>query len=375
VSLNDSIADRLVARGIYLGRFSAHLLELVAGYLDELQRDLIAQLARNPEITAFQSDRLQSLLDQVNQTISAGYGGMAAAVGEQLAGMAALEASWTISAINAAARLELATGQITPGMLRRIVDDTLIEGSPLADWWSRQDAALRDRFAAQVRLGIGSGESIDDIVRRVRGRSTGARVELLNPRDPDGPRRWGYEFSGGVMETTTRNARTLVRTAVQSVANQARVDSYRANADIIGGMVWVATLDLRTCLACAGRSGLEWTLGADNSAPKPVGHNFPVESCPLHAGCRCTFAPRVLSWREMGIDLDEEPAGTRASMDGQVPADLTFDEWLSGRSAEDVEAILGPGRAQLYREGNITLADLLDQRGRPVRLRDLREAA
>jgi hypothetical protein len=31
------------------------------------------------------------------------------------------------------------------------------------------------------------------------------------------------------------------------------------------------------------------------------------------------------TWRELGIDADEVPQTTRASMDGQVPAKQTFE--------------------------------------------------
>jgi hypothetical protein len=45
------------------------------------------------------------------------------------------------------------------------------------------------------------------------------------------------------------------------------------------------------------------------------------------------------------------PPGTRASMDGQVPADLTYADWLKKQSAARQDEILGPTRGKLFRSG------------------------
>lgn len=75
--------------------------------------------------------------------------------------------------------------------------------------------------------------------------------------------------------------------------------------------------------------------------------------------------------RELGIDVDEVKS-TRASMDGQVPASLNFETWLKGKSKAFQDEKLGPGRADLWRRGVITLSDLLDQWGNPLSLAQLK---
>ena len=59
-------------------------------------------------------------------------------------------------------------------------------------------------------------------------------------------------------------------------------------------------------------------------------------------------------------------------MDGQVAADLTFADFLKGKPASFADEMLGKGRAELWRDGKITLSKLLDQKGNPLTLAELR---
>jgi hypothetical protein len=99
-------------------------------------------------------------------------------------------------------------------------------------------------------------------------------------------------------------------------------------------------------------------------------------------GDRCTQVPVTKSWEELaeetGADtalarqLDEIPAGVRASMDGEASGTLTYEDWLAGQSQARQQDILGPGRYELWTKGKLTLAEMLDQRGNPMTLEQLR---
>jgi hypothetical protein len=58
-------------------------------------------------------------------------------------------------------------------------------------------------------------------------------------------------------------------------------------------------------------------------------------------------------------------------MDGQVPEDITFGAWLDKKGVTFQDKLLGKKRAQLWRDGKITLTQLVDFRGNPLTLSQL----
>ena len=64
--------------------------------------------------------------------------------------------------------------------------------------------------------------------------------------------------------------------------------------------------------------------------------------------------------------------GTRASFDGQVPSDLTYDQWLRRQPREFVEGVLGRTRARLYLDGNLSVTRFVDRSGDQYTLAELR---
>lgn len=91
----------------------------------------------------------------------------------------------------------------------------------------------------------------------------------------------------------------------------------------------------------------------------------------LHFSCRSVSVPVLKSWRELGLK-DPSPA-TRASMDGAVPAEMNYAEWLAKQPMERVEEILGPIRARLYKKGGLKLAQFSNDKGTLYTLDELRK--
>ena len=66
-------------------------------------------------------------------------------------------------------------------------------------------------------------------------------------------------------------------------------------------------------------------------------------------------------------------------MDGQVSAAMDYETWLRSKPEAFQREVLGPGRYDLWKNGvvgangrsPVSLADMVDQKGRPVRVREL----
>jgi hypothetical protein len=60
-------------------------------------------------------------------------------------------------------------------------------------------------------------------------------------------------------------------------------------------------------------------------------------------------------------------------MDGLVAQALTYEDWLKTKSEAFQKEVLGPGKWELWQKGQIRLRDLIDQRGRPLTLEELKQ--
>jgi hypothetical protein len=353
---NEVIADLFTRHAVDLLRLEAGERREIRRILADLERELVAQIARidptGVSRETYRQRRLQTLLEQVRDTIRASYRQASSVLRGELIELADIEGEFVTRAINDGVRFDLATANFTRAQLLALVDGVLVQGAPVAEWWSRQAGDTLQRFTDEMRAGIAQGQTNAQLIRRVRGGTQDGEPVV------------------GFMSVTRRHADSLVRSATQAVAERAKQATYEANDDIIGAVVWTSTLDSRTTLQCMVRDGLRYRL----RDKKPLGHDVPWLEGPgaLHWGCRSTSRPEVKSWRDLGFDVDDLPPQTRASMNGEVAADTTFEGWLSRRSQAEQDAALGAGRADLWRKGEITFRQLLDANGRELSLAQLR---
>lgn len=352
LSANEKLVDMFMERAIDLLRLEAGTRDKVLVFLAELERELVGLIAKidptgTPDNTR-QKKRLADLLAEVQGTIRGTYRDASTLLAREIREIIDNEATWTGNAINTATRASFVDAGLTRGFLQTLVSDVLIQGAASKDWWSRQAGGLADKFADQMRAGMALGEANGKLIERVRGK-TG---------------------QPGIMNLARSSAERLVRASVQAAANTAREATYDENADLISALEWSATLDTRTSPWCIVRDGLKYT----PKEHRPMGHTVPWLEGPgkIHWGCRSTSVPVLKSWRDLGIDEDEIPETTRASMDGQVPAAMTFEQWLRKQSTARQDTVLGAGKAQLWRDGKIQFRDLLDQNGRPLTTEELR---
>lgn len=346
VSANDALVDLYMERAIDLLRLEAGTRDRVVVLLHDLESEIAATLAKMNPASPLGS-RLHHLLDFVTASIRATYRLTNALMARELREVADIEAAWTQSALNISVRAEFAVANVTRGFLESLVGNLLIQGASSEEWWGRQAQGLADRFADEMRRGMALGETNAQLIERLRGPS-------------------------GLMQIARTSAERLVRASVQAAANGAREAMYDKNTDLIASLQWSATLDTRTSIWCLTRDKHLYSVDAAHE-PKDGGPPWLEGPGKLHWGCRSTSVPVLKSWRELGIDEDEVPETTRASMDGQVAADMSFEQWLRKQSVERQNLVLGDGKAALWRSGKISFRDLLDQNGRPLTTEQLRE--
>ena len=337
--LNEHIFDSTISLNLDLIRLDKNTQKEVIAILKKMERELIALLSID-DLTAFNKARLKQQLAEAKFVINQYYDEMAAA------NLAATSGVPLITATQTAGALSVATGDLVKGVgllpttayMESLAGNAIIQGATQKDWWKRQSADMTWRFNSAVRQGLVGSETNQQIVKRVRES----------------------------IDISKRNATTLVRTSVMTVANEARQSVYEDHADVIKSLIWSATLDARVCPECAVRDNKEWDL----LTKKPIGHSIPYRTPPIHHNDRCSILPRLKTFRELGIDIDEVPAGKRASMEGLVE-DQNWESFAKRKGDKFLDSVLGQGRAKLYREKKITFDQLLDSQGNELTLKDL----
>ncbi|MEI4473563.1 phage head morphogenesis protein [Frigidibacter sp. MR17.24] len=335
--VNETIFDAEVRHQVYLGRFSAGVARRIIALLNRTNDDLVKRLRELD--TEWTLARVDALLDAVREMNRGAYEELAAMLGREVESFAGYEAEFQARTIDRSlpVRLDVVTPareQVYAAAMARP-----FQGRLLREWMAGLEAGAAQRVRDAVRIGFVEGETVDQIVRRVRG--TRAR-----------------QYEDGILQISRRDAATIVRTAINHTANVARNATYEANGDLIKGIRWVSTLDGRTSAVCRARDGEVYPV---DKGPRP----------PAHHNCRSTTAPVTKSWRELGFDIDDLPPATRASMNGQVPGDQTYDGWLRRQSNEFQADVLGVEKAKLFRDG-MKLDRFVDRAGRELTLDELR---
>jgi SPP1 gp7 family putative phage head morphogenesis protein len=336
-SAQRKIADDLLAHNLDLLRLNASMRLDALKLLKALEKELTDRIKLGT-LTEYSKASADYLLASAKAVTEKYYADIAAMSEEALAGMSSVQANVVRAAladVGYGAALAPATHFATA------LTDVLIQGAPSATWWEKQAADVAFKFANTVRQGIVQGKTNGDIIREVRT----------------------------VMDVGRANAAALVQTSVQQVANSSLIETFKQNADVIKGMMQLSTLDSHTTDICMAYSGAEWDLDEE-----PIGDTkLPFDGGPpRHWNCRSVLVPITKSFAELGMDAPEMTASERASMDGPIAANTTFDSFLERKGTAFQDEMLGKGRAELWRNGTITLPQLLDLKGRPLTLAELK---
>ena len=351
-SVNNAIQEKIIEHSTYVERLKSNTVAKLVALLNRTEDDLIDQIRkRGAKISDKGFDtgpattkRLNDLLASTREINRAAYAQVSDSMVDELQELAKYEATWSHTLLTEAIPASIVTqlGVTRPDLrsLYSIVNARPFQGRLLKE----SLAGVEDNRAALVRdtirQGLVEGEPIDQITRRLKGTSRA-------------------KYADGLLDRSRREMQALTRTAVSHTMNTARDATYADNRDILKGLRWTSTLDGNTSPICQARDTKMYPV---NSGPRP----------PAHWNCRSTMTPITKSYRELGLDLDEVPRGDRASMDGYVPEDLNYGQWLGRKPAAFQDEVLGKSKGQLFRNGGLKLDKFVNRAGNEMNLAELK---
>jgi hypothetical protein len=179
----------------------------------------------------------------------------------------------------------------------------LSPGSPLhTSLVDQMGPATADLFEQQLLEGIALGynpRKIASIARRTLGQ----------------PLNW-----------TLRTSRTAQLWAYRESTRA----SYVANSDIVTGWIWHAELGPRTCASCIAQHGT---------------FHPNTETLNDHHNGRCAMVPQTVSWRALGIPIDDAPP-VAVPGDGQ--------RWFDAQPEAVQRQIMGGATHRAYKDGAVS---------------------
>lgn len=329
-STNEEILSALLRHQIYLERYKRGAVQVLRPILQQAQSEIeykISKLSNNS--TKAQLKATLREIKQINEDMNAE---LYDKMNSELQRLSKTESVFTAAALRAAipSVINLKIGVPSSQFLSRVVATQPFHGLVLDDWVKRIGTSATLKAKQQLFIGLAEGESVDKIVKR-------------------------FAFIG---DQTQNDLSMVVRTSVNAVTNQVKDAVYSENSDVIQQVQWRSTLDGRTSDICRARDGMVWDVDEDHPVP------------PAHPNCRSVIVPVVASLADLGLSGEWSPS-TRASMNGQVPDDLTYNDWLKTQSKEFVNETLGPTRASLYLNDGLTLDKFVDDVGHTLTLDQL----
>ena len=389
-----STPESLYRNAIDLNRYSNSVARRVINAYNDIILDSVNQLRAIDDLDeSFKAARLRSIIAQLKESLATWAGDSTELTAIELQGLAELQSEFVEEQLKKVlprgSRNIVRSVEISPQFAQSVVvtdptqinvvvlsDDLFaaVEGAPQTFSLTAAEGATitlpngqvvqkafrgiaedqAELFGQVVRQGLLTGETTDDIARRLKGKlrfgQTGSVRQIA--------------AAGGQATTVANNqVVALVRTSINQVANAASQQVYEANQDITKKYRYVATLDSRTSAICRALDGREFEYG---KGPKP----------PQHFNCRSTTVA-VIDYDN--LPFDPPPRGRRAAQGGMVPADQSYGQWLAKQSRSVQEQALGKSKVPYFNRLSAkygpkdAIAKLVRDDGSELTLQDLRK--
>lgn len=354
-SVAQTILDLSLRQRVQLAGWENGLVQDVIKLLDQADVELEGRITRAIEGKRSPAtiQRLKDLREELRAVNLQAYRAAGKHLTGELAELGARMGPATAGMLESALPFAYSFTRPSAQLLRSIITSQPFAGDLIGPHIDKLAGNRLQALVSTVDQGLVQGDSLSQILIRVRGRSIG-----------------GGRFRGGVLDAQRigRPAlESLVRTATQHVQTTAQQRLYEENADLVRGVMWVATLDHRTCLyfyagpkqrvpGCLVRDGKVWDYDSETGAYKPVGHSIPWSGGPgrAHWQDRCTGIPvfrNLDAFSRAGVDVGKLTKGERAAMGGPVPVTESYETWIRKQPREIQDLALGKRRAGALRDG------------------------
>jgi SPP1 gp7 family putative phage head morphogenesis protein len=339
-TVNNELQRQSIARAVDLERYKKGMLtrylNLLADSQDEVAVVMAGRLQKiidtGKDNGAYTTDRFKALMGSIDKKRNAVYAAIQEGVAVDIEDLMLDEIGFQSASLQSALPVSMSVASPPVAQLKAAVLSKPFEGRLLRDWYRSIELNEQNEIRRIIKNGIVQGQTMQQITARARN----------------------------LLDISGHHVSAITRTAVNHTTNRARREIGRANTDIIKGIKIVATLDSRTSPICRTNDGKVLSVETDYLPP-------------YHIGCRTTFVLLTKSYRELGLDIDEADEGTRASMDGQVPADMTYGKWLKTQPKEAVRDILGKKKADLFLKGDLDITKFTSRIGGELTLPELKK--
>lgn len=360
-----STPARLYKNAIDLNRYSNSVARRVINAYNDIIVNAVDQLRMIDDLAApVKAARLRSILAQLKESLDGWAGDATELTAIELQGIAELQSQFVTDELRKAMppgvlRSNINTVEISPQFAQSVVTTdptqlnvvtlsndlfaavngapqtfsltaaqgatiTLPNGQVVSKAFRGIATSQAEQFSQVVRNGLLTGETTPSIAKRLIGSlQFGEEAKTVGQIAAAG---------GQLTQVADNQIIALVRTSINQVANAASQQVYEGNQDITKKYRYIATLDTRTSAICRALDGREFEYG---KGPMP----------PQHFNCRSTTVP-VIDYK--ALDIPPPPEGKRASMDGPVPGNETYGEWLAKQSRATQANALGPGKVAYF---------------------------
>jgi len=336
----------LYRNAIDLNRYSNNVARRLVRAYNDVVLDVVDQLRGIDELASpVKAARLRAILSQLDESLNTWSAASIAEMTKELQGLAVLQAEFAAGQLEKAlpvgAAATVRTVEISPALAEAIVTSqptvagvvnlsdsferiarnpvnfqltvgqqiSLPNGEVLREAFQNMSARQSEIFSLSVRNGLLEGQSIENIVRRAKGR--------LN-REQRGSIDTIIAAGGQATSIPNNQIRAIVRTSVNQVSVAADRIVAAENPEVTTKYRYTATLDTKTSAICRALDGKVFVHG---KGPYP----------PQHFNCRSRYV-------NIPKGLEKEFENIRDD----------YGEWLNEQDDSVKKDVLGPGRLALW---------------------------